>query len=78
MADGFSSKTENESIIRHEEQIRTYLAKLMDVDRDCLALAQAQYDSMRSDILGIRSGLQAAKGYGRTRNNTPRFLDLKR
>lgn len=59
-------------------QVRTSLERLADMDRECLESARAAHDSIKSDILGIRSGLQATRGYGRTRNNTPRFLDLKR
>lgn len=59
-------------------QVRTSLEGLTDMDRECLALVQAAYDSIKSDILEFRSGLRVAKCYGGTRNKTPRFLDLKR
>jgi hypothetical protein len=59
-------------------QVGKSLERLADMDRECVESARAAYDSMKSEILGIRSGLQATRGYGRTQNNTPRFLDLKR
>jgi len=78
IAHGFSLEKANESIRSHVKQIRVSLETLSSMDRECLGLAQAEYDSLRSAILGIKSGLRVAKCYGRTRTQTPRFLDLKR
>lgn len=72
------SKRLNNAIKDALNQIRTCLETLADMDRKCLAMASAEYCSIKSDILRIRSGLRVAKGYGRTRTKNPRFLDLKR
>ena len=57
---------------------RMSLESASEVDGECLMSAQDECSSVRSDILQIRSGLRMARGYGRTRIKTPRFLDLKR
>jgi hypothetical protein len=68
----------NEPIRCHVEQIRISLERLFKLDQDCMALASAEFDSVRSDILDIRSGFRVARSYGRTHIKTPKFLDLKR
>jgi hypothetical protein len=60
------------------DQITQLLQKVKEMDRECLALATGEFCAMQSEIVQARSGLQAARGYGRTRKKTPRFLDLKR
>jgi hypothetical protein len=60
------------------EQLKTALESLAAMDKECLALARAQHDSMKSEILRLRHGLRAARGYRLTVEHHPRFLDVKR
>ena len=60
------------------EQLKTALESLAVMDKDCLALARAHHDSIRSEILKVRHGLRAARGYRLRVEHHPRFLDVKR
>ncbi|MBW1739574.1 MAG: hypothetical protein JRJ42_00400 [Deltaproteobacteria bacterium] len=60
------------------DQMRTVLEPLSGLDRDCLDLAQAEYDGMKSEILKVRQGLRVARGYRPRLHQSPRFLDVKR
>lgn len=79
---GFSmdriSKAGRQAVAECLARIRTALEKLLGMDRDCLTLAGNRCEALRSEVLKMRSGLQLARGYGRTRIRPPRFLDLKR
>jgi hypothetical protein len=72
------SRKAKDSVRKFLDEIKTSLGRLADMDKQCLALAQAEHDSMRSGILKLRQGFQLARGYGRTGVKNPRFLDLKR
>ena len=60
------------------DQIKKTLVKLVAMDGECLELALAEHNAMQAEIFQAKSSLLAARGYGRTHNRTPRFLDLKR
>ena len=62
----------------HLDQIKTTLASLADVDEKCLALAEAEHEALKSDILKVRLGLRVAKSYRGTCYQGARFLDMKR
>jgi len=62
----------------HWDQMKTTLASLADVDKECLALAEAEHEALKSDILKVRLGLGVAKSYRGTCHQGARFLDLKR
>jgi hypothetical protein len=62
----------------HLDQMKTTLASLADVDKECLALAQAQHEALKSDILKVRLGLRVTKSYRGTCHQGARFLDMKR
>lgn len=58
--------------------IRKVLEALLVRDEDCIALAQAEYDSIRSEIIEIKDRSCRAAGYtGRTVDRDARFLDLR-
>jgi hypothetical protein len=60
------------------EQLKTALESLAAMEKECLALARAYHDSMKSEILKVRQGLRAARGYRLAVEHHPRFLDVKR
>ena len=60
------------------DKIKASLQALVHEDNECLALAHAEHDSMKADIVNVRNGLQVARGYGRPSMKRPRFLDVKR
>jgi len=60
------------------EQLKTALESLAAMDKECLALARARHDSMKSEILRVRHGLRAARGYRVMVERHPRFLDVRR
>jgi hypothetical protein len=60
------------------EQLKTALESLAAMDKECLTLARAHHDSMKSEILKVRHGLRAAKGYRLRVEHHPRFLDVTR
>lgn len=60
------------------EQLKTALESLAAMDKECLDLALAHHDSMKSEILKVRQGLRAARGYRLAVEHHPRFLDVKR
>jgi methionine synthase II (cobalamin-independent) len=60
------------------EQLKKALESLAAMDKECLDLALAHHDSMKSEILKVRHGLRAARGYRLTVEHHPRFLDVKR
>jgi len=60
------------------EQLKTALESLAAMEKECLALARAHHDSMKSEILKVRQGLRAARGYRLAVEHHPRFLDVKR
>lgn len=80
--DGFSiEKLSNKAkdVVRsHLDQIKTTLASFAAMDKECLALAQSQHESLKSDILRVRRGVCAAKSYRGTCHQSARFLDMKR
>jgi len=60
------------------EQLKTALESLAAMDKECLTVARAHHDSMKSEILKVRHGLRAARGYRLAVEYHPRFLDVKR
>ncbi len=60
------------------EQLKKALESIAALDKECLALAQAHLNSMKSEILKVRHGLRAARGYRLAVEHHPRFLDVKR
>jgi hypothetical protein len=75
--EGLSGKAKN--LVQHYlGQIRTTLERLAAMDKECLALARAHLDSMKSEILKVQHGLRAARGYRLAVEHHPRFLDVKR
>ncbi len=82
LRDGFSieevSNKTKDLVRTYLDQIKTMLKSLADVDKECLALAEIEYDALKSDILDVRRGRGVAKGYRGTCQQSPRFLDMKR
>jgi C4-dicarboxylate-specific signal transduction histidine kinase len=75
--EGMSGKAKN--LVQHYlGQIRAALERLAAMDKECLALARAHLDSMKSEILKAQHGLRAARGYRLAVEHHPRFLDVKR
>jgi C4-dicarboxylate-specific signal transduction histidine kinase len=75
--EGVSGKAKN--LVQHYlGQIRAALERLAAMDKECLALARAHLDSMKSEILKAQHGLRAARGYRLAVEHHPRFLDVKR
>lgn len=75
--EGLSGKAKN--LVQHYlGQIRTALERVAAMDKQCLALALAHLDAMKSQILTMQHGLRAARGYGLAVEHHPRFLDVKR
>jgi C4-dicarboxylate-specific signal transduction histidine kinase len=72
-----SGKAKN-LVQHHLGQIRTALERLAAMDKECLALARAHHDSMKSEILKVRHGFRAARGYRLAVEHHPKFLDVKR
>ena len=60
------------------EQLKKALDSIVAMDKECLALARAHHEAMKSEILKVRHGLRAAKGYQLAVEHHPRFLDVKR
>jgi hypothetical protein len=80
--DGFSierlSDQSKKLVKRCQEQLKRALESVAAMDKECLALARAQCGSMKSEILKVRHGLRAARGYRMALEHHPRFLDVKR
>ena len=75
--EGLSGKAKN--LVQHYlGQVKTALERLAAMDKECLALARAHLDSMKSEILKVQHGLRAARGYRLAVEHHPRFLDVKR
>jgi DNA-binding GntR family transcriptional regulator len=60
------------------EQLKKALESIAAMDKECLDLALAHHDSMKAEILKIRHGLRAARGYRLAVERHPRFLDVKK
>jgi hypothetical protein len=60
------------------EKLKKAWESIAAMDKECLALARAQLDSMKSEILKAQHGLRAARGYRLAVEQYPRFLDVKR
>lgn len=60
------------------DRIKTALESLSGLDRECLELARAEHDCMKSEILKMQHGRRTARGYRATCRQAPRFLDTKR
>lgn len=80
--DGFSmeklSSKAKDLFRSHLDQIKKILESLADVDKECVSLAGAEHEALKSDILSARRGLCVAKGYRGSCHQGPRFLDIKR
>lgn len=80
--DGFSieklSSKAKDLFRSHLDQIKRILESFADVDKECVSLAEADHEALRSDILNARRGLSVAKGYRGSCHQGPRFLDIKR
>ena len=59
-------------------EVRGCLQSLTGLDTECMALAGATHQSMKTAALTVRHGLRAAHGYRPCGQVTPRFLDVKR
>jgi hypothetical protein len=60
------------------EQLKKALDSIAAMDKECLVLARAHHEAMKSEILKVRHGLRAARGYRLAVDHHPRFLDVKR
>jgi hypothetical protein len=60
------------------EQLKKALDSIVAMDKECLALARAHHEAMKSKILKVQHGLRAARGYRLAVEHHPRFLDVKR
>ncbi len=65
-------------VLKCKDQIRGLLKSIAEIDTECGALAQAEYDLTKNDVLKARRGFQVTRGYGDKRYRYPRFLDMKR
>ena len=81
-ANGFSiemlSGKARELLGGYFDQIKTFLESISAVDNECLDLARAEHNRLKSEILRVRRGYRVTRGYRPKRHQIPRFLDLKR
>ena len=62
----------------YHERIKNTLKTISALDRVCGSTADKLRDAMKGEILKLKQGVAATKGYGIPRRDDPRFLDVRR
>lgn len=66
-----------EVIRENLDSMRKILAEVESQDRSLKGLAKEEGDSLRGELLRLRTVRNAALGYGRAGGSEPRFLDMR-
>ncbi len=62
---------------RYSEKLKGIMETVDLMDRELMGMAKEESDSVKTELLKIRGGRQAAQGYKRGVSHTPRFLDVR-
>lgn len=62
----------------YHERIRITLEAISALDRECRSTVSERRDGLKQDILQLKQGVAATKGYGGARRDDPRYLDVRR
>ena len=65
-------------IEEYHERIRMTLEDISALDRECLSTVSERRDGLKQDILQLKQGVVATKGYGGQCRDDPKFLDVRR
>lgn len=76
-AESDSAKT-GRRIKSYYESIKDALEKIAAVDQECRSKAIEFHDGLKRNILQMKQGVAATKGYGAPRCKDPKFLDVRR
>jgi hypothetical protein len=63
---------------RSVTELKTIIEKLLSLENRCMERFQHESERLKNQLLRMRSGQQAIKGYGGRSENMPKFLDMKR
>jgi hypothetical protein len=59
-------------------EVKTIIERLSSLESNYIEKFQSRSKSLKRELLHMRSGQQAIKGYGKKVGNIPKFLDMKR
>lgn len=59
-------------------EVKTIIERLSSLENNYIEKFQGRSKSLKRELLHMRSGQQAIKGYGKKVGNIPKFLDMKR
>ncbi len=62
----------------YHERIKVTLEAISALDRKCRSTVSERRDGLKQDILQLKQGVAATKGYGGVRRDDPRYLDVRR
>jgi len=62
----------------YHERIKKTLEVISALDRECRSAVSERRDGLKQEILQLKQGVAATKGYGVARRDDPRFLDVRR
>lgn len=72
-----SARTKNR-VEQYMTEVKTIIEKVSSFENNCMDRFQNESERLKSELLRMRNGRQAIKGYGAKATNIPKFLDMKR
>ncbi|MFH1148182.1 MAG: hypothetical protein V1736_10810 [Pseudomonadota bacterium] len=60
------------------EKLKIALKEICIMHSECLAFAQARHKDLKQEILSMKKGARAVRGYAPQRQTVPRFIDTSK